>query len=367
MPQRPAISKQDPKAAIPGNHINRSKEVPCGAGSYTLEYRPDEAVGVPVSIRPSQTKGVWRDFLPGVRLQPYGGPLRDLMERMDTKLPPQAHSVVSRSHILLIRPTRYLAGVRKRIQAEGGAVPKGAVEMVLPSFVARQCLMAAILTTRSRFAVASSYSLRQRDRGWVLTGFSNQRLEETSLHVFSSLRSKPLDLEDAKRLMVKLDRYYRAITWWTDRVGMALGYLWEGLCATYPAQTYISLIALVDSLVGTRQSGGHALAERVATMLGTDPQSRKAEYDEMKSLYGVRNRLVHGSAHPRKGRSLYMGAKCSNIPYDDLSRLLSLCVRLIRSSLEDKEYLSLVQTEGKEDKINKQLDTLFLNRLLGAS
>jgi len=152
---------------------------------------------------------------------------------------------------------------------------------------------------------------------------------------------------------------------------MALGYLWEGLCASYPAQTYICLIALVDSLVGTRHSGSHALAERVATMLGTNPESWKAEYDEMRSLYVVRNSLVHGSAHPHKGsqtiKSLYMGAKRSNVPYDDLSRLISLCVRLIRRSLEDKEYLLLVQTKGKEDKIDKQLDSLFLDRLLGAS
>lgn len=343
----------------------------CGAESYTLKYRPDEAIGLPVKIRPSQTKGVWLDFLPGVRLQPYAGPIRDLMERMDAKVPPQAHSVVDRSHILLIRPTRYLAGVRKRIQAEGTVVPKRAMEMVDPSTLARHCLVAAILATRSRCAVASYYSLRRRARGWVLTGYSNQRLEETSPHVFQALRSDPLDLVHAKRLAVKLDRYYRAISWWTDRVGMALGYLWEGLCAPYPAQTYISLIALVDAVVGTRQSGGHVLAERVATMLGTDPVSRKVEYDEMRGLYRVRNSLVHGSTHPRKGRqtvqSLYMGATCSNLPYDDLSRLLSVCVRLIRRSLEDKEYLSLVQTKGKEGKIDEQLDGLFLDRLLGAS
>lgn len=336
-----------------------------------LKYRADEAIGLPVSIRPPQTKGVWRDLLPGVRLQPYAGPLRDLMERIDTRVPPQAHHVVARSHILLIRPTRYLAGVRKRIQAERGAVPKGASELVEPSSLARQCLVAAILSTRSRCAFASSYSLRRRGHRWILTAFGNQRLEATSLHVFGALRSEPLDLVHVKRLAAKLDRYYRAISYWTDRVGMALGYLWEGLCAPYPAQTYMSLIALVDSLVGTRNGGGHALAERVATMLGTDPESRKAEYDEMRSLYRARNSLVHGTAHPRKGRqtiqSLWMGAKRSNVPHDDVSRLVSLCVRLIRCCLEDKEYLSLVQTKGKEDKIDKQLDTLFRDRLLGAS
>jgi hypothetical protein len=289
---------------------------------------------------------------------------------MDTKLPPQAHQVVARSHILLIRPTRYLAGVRKRIQAEGAAVPNDAYEIILPSDVARQCLVAVILATRSCCAFASSYGLRRRGRGWDLTGCPDQRLEETSPHVFGALGSERLDLVHAKRLALKLDRYYRAMSWWTDRVGMALGYLWEGLCAPYPAQTYISLIALVDSLVGTRHSGGHALAERVGTMLGTDPASRRAEYDKMVSLYRVRSHLVHGSAHPRKGtqtnQSLLMGAKRSNVPDDDMSRLVSLCVRLIRRSLDDKEYLSIVQTKGKESKVDEQLDTLFLDRLLGA-
>ncbi len=181
------------------------------------------------------------------------------MERLDTKLPPQAHHVVDRSHILLIRPTRYLAGVRKRIQAEGATVPNDARGLIHPRDVARQCLVAAILATRSRCAVASYYSLRRRGRRWIPAGYSNQPLEETSLHVFAALRSEQLDLVLAKQLAVKLDRYYRATLWWTDRVGMALGYLWEGLCAPYPAQTYISLIALVDSLVGTRHSGGHNL------------------------------------------------------------------------------------------------------------
>jgi len=85
-----------------------------------------------VSIQPSQATGVWRDLVPGVRVLPYAGPLRTVMERMDTKVPPQAHSVVARSHILLIRPTRYLAAVQRRIQAEGGSVPKGAVEIAIP-------------------------------------------------------------------------------------------------------------------------------------------------------------------------------------------------------------------------------------------
>jgi hypothetical protein len=61
-----------------------------------------------------------------------------------------------------------------------------------------------------------------------------------------------------------------------------------------------------------------------------------------------------------------MGAKRSNVPDDDMSRLVSLCVRLIRRSLDDKEYLSIVQTKGKESKVDEQLDTLFLDRLLGA-
>ena len=335
-----------------------------------FKYHADDAIGLPVSIRPAQTNGVWRDFLPGVRLLPYAGPLRDLMEQMDTKVPPQAHHVVDRSHILLIRPTRYLAGVRKRIRAEGTAVPKVTYEIVNHSSVARQCLVAAILATRNRCAVASCYFLRRRGRKWNLRGWGNGALEETSPRVLAALRSERLDLVRAKWLALKLDRYYREISWWTDRVGMALGYLWEGLCSPYPAQTYISLIALVDSLVGTSHSGGHVLAERVATMLGTDPVSRHAEYDEMVSLYRVRNRLVHGSAHPHKGRqttkSLLMGAKRSNVPDDEMSRLISLCVRLIRRSLEDNDYLSLV-TKGKESKIDEQLDTLFLDRLLDAS
>ena len=336
-----------------------------------FKYLPDEAIAVPVKIEPRQTKGVWRDFLPGVRLKPYVGPLCGLIEQVNTKLPPQANVVLAPSHILLIRPTVYLSGVRQRIQIEGGIVRKGAVEMVEPSSLARQCLVASILTARSRCAYASYYFLKRRAGGWRTRACANQALEETSIHVFAALRSERLDLAQAKQLTARLDRYYRAISWWTDRVGMALAYFWEGLCAPYPAQTYISLIAVVDALLGTRNSGGHALGERVAVMLGTDPESRRAEYEQMVALYRVRNRLVHGSAHPRKGtqtnQSLSIGAKRSSVPDEHMSKLIAVCVRLIRHSLEDSEYLSLVQTRGAESKIDEQLDTLFLDRLLGAS
>ncbi len=57
----------------------------------------------------------------------------------------------------------------------------------------------------------------------------------------------------------------------------------------------------------------------------------------------------------------------SSVPLENMSKLIAVCVRLIRRSLEDGEYLALVQTKGKEEKINEQLDTLFLSRLLGAS
>ena len=336
-----------------------------------FKYRPDEAIAVPVNIQPHQTKGVWRDFLPGVRLTPYVGKLREVIEQVDTNAPPQASLLVARSHLLLIRPTIYLSGVRERIRAESGNFPKDAIEMVDPSSLARQCLVASILTARSRCAYASYYTLKRRSGGWIVTGMSNQAREETSLHVFGVLRSENLDLRQAKQLALKLDRYYREISWWTDRIGIALGYFWEGLCAPYPAQTYISLIVVIDALVGTRNSGGHALGERVAVMLGTDPKSRLDEYRKMMALYRVRNPLVHGSAHPRKGRqtnqSLWVGAKRSYVPNDDMSKLIDVCVRLIRRGLEDSEYLSLVQTQGTEEKIDDYLDVLFLERLLGAS
>lgn len=335
-----------------------------------FRYSLNDAIALPISIRPTQTEGVWRDFLPGVRLLPYSGQLRNLIESNKHK-PAQAHHVVNPSHILLIRPSRYLAGVRKRIQAEGATVPKHDYEIVNPSSVARQCLVATILASRNRCAIASYYNLIQKGRSWRINGWIYKRLQETTPLVFATRPPEQLDLVIAKQIALKLDRYYREMSWWTDRVGMALGYLWEGLCAPYSAQVYISFIALIDSLIGTNHSGGHALAERVAMMLGIDSNSRQSEYDEMTKLYKVRNKLVHGSAHPRKGKqtnqSLYMGAKRSNVPDDDMSRLFSLCIRLIMRSLGDKEYLSIVQTKGSEENINKQLDKLFLDRLLGAS
>lgn len=335
-----------------------------------FQYHPDDAIALPVSIRPTQTKGIWRDLVPGVRLLPYAGQLRDLIEG-DKNKPPQAHYVVHPSHILLIHPSRYLVGVRKRVHAEGSIVPKPKYEIVSPLTVTRQCLVATILASRSRCAVASYYGLIRRGRKWHINMWSYNHLQETSPLVYTVRPPEQLDLVSAKQVALKIDHYYRDISWWRDRVGMALGYLWEGLCAPYPAQTYISFITLVDSLVGTFHSSGHALAERVAMMLGTDLVTRRAIYDEMVRLYKIRNHLVHANMRLCMGKktalSVFMGAKHSNVPSDDMSRLFSLCVRLINCSLKDKGYLSIIQTKGSEDTVNKQLDNLFLDRLLGAS
>lgn len=336
-----------------------------------IRYQPTEAIALPLSIRPPQQDGIWRELVPGVRLQPYEGQLRDVIASLDKTHPPHAHTVPGPSHLLVIQPVAYLDGVRKRLSAEGTKIPKSAVEFVGPNTLARQCLVSAVLASKNSFAVASSYSVRRRGRAWHARGFANSPLEQVSGHVQAALHSGPLDLEATKAIAPRLDRYYRAISWWTDRVGMALGYLWEGLCAQYPGQTYITLISLIDCLVGTRQSGGHALAERVAVLLSPDSAVRQAEYSVMVELYKTRNRLVHASVHPRKGRqtnqSLFMGAKYSTVPQEDLAALISVCVRLLRTCLNDVPYLTIVQARGSESKVDEKLDSLFLDRLFGAA
>jgi len=335
-----------------------------------IEYEQEDAIAIPVNIQPKQITGVWRDLLPGVRLTLYAGPTRGILEQMDAKLPPNASILTARSHILFIRPTVYLAGVRQRIQSESGILPKDAVELVEPESLARQCLVACILTSKSRCAYASYYILNKQSGKWLPAGFSNKAQEATSLHTYAALKSKPLDLRKTKHLVSKLDRYYRAISWWTDRIGMALAYFWEGLCAQHSAQTYISLFAAIDALVGTKKSCGHVLGERVAVFLGTDSRSRRTVYEKFVALYRVRNQIVHGSAFPRKGKQtlqgLWIGAKRSNIPYDKMSELITICVQLITRCLEDPEYLSIVRNNGPENKTEKQLDALFLYRLLDA-
>ena len=62
-----------------------------------------------------------------------------------------------------------------------------------------------------------------------------------------------------------------------------------------------------------------------------------------------------------------MGAKHSSVPQKDLATLISLCIRLLRHCLDDLEYLTVVQTQGSERKVDAQLDSLFLHRLLGAA
>ena len=330
----------------------------------------EEAIAIPIKISYPQEEGHWKELIPGVRLLPYQGTICDLIQQENVYLAPDCGRVIHPTHIIFIRPSTYLYRVRKRINTEGSSVPEGAVESASSPDIARQCLIAAILASRNGGSFASVFTFRRRDGMWRTTGFSNHRLQEVSHGNCWALSPEPLDLEQTKQLAMKIDRYYRAIVWWEDRIGMALGYLWEGLTAAYAAQTYISLIALIDSLVGTKSSGGHSIAERVATMVGVDPTSRHEVYVEMVSLYRVRNRLVHGSAHPRKGKrtteTLSMGAKYSNIPREKMSKLIALCIQLIKSALDNPTYLSIVQSENTEDRISKKLDTFFLGNLFGA-
>lgn len=312
-------------------------------------------------------------LLPGIRLAPFEGCLKELLDETNERSRPLAdiHADFHPTHVLCVTEDEYSEGLESRLRKEGTELPE--CRFVEDLAIVKQVVMALLLTGPIHFEIpVGSYHLKRKDNRWVCSSWGSIALER---RVASNTRFPICDVSTReikgnalRTTMLKLDRYYRSGIWWHDRLGMTLAYFWNGVCAEHPEQAFLSLTTAMESLLTTQSMEiTHNLAERVAVLLGPGPDSRLAKYREVKKLYATRSKIVHGKVFPKKGRidsgTLVVGAKRSNVPRDDMQAIIGMTLSLIQTAFRRPSLLSIIQTRQNENKVDQQLNTYFLKQL----
>ena len=239
--------------------------------------------------------------------------------------------------------------------------------------------MSLILNYGIQFRVGGSFrfdvNLVGKTLKTVPTGYSHRPLEggylQNSLHWFDNTKAKKV--RSFKKTATRLQRYYRSYSWWDDRLGLALGHVWNAVCTQYGDQSFVGLSMALEAVLSTsRDEITHKIAERVALVLETDSRKRIEAYEKVKKLYGMRSKLVHGAAHQtKKGKltseSLSIGAKYTFVPHSQLQSLFQLVLLVLKALIADNEYISIVYSTRNEDTTNTKIDELFVRRLLGVT
>ena len=277
----------------------------------------------PVEIFPPQLLQFQRiELVPGISVSRYSGPIARQIDRMSESIrqsSPQA-GVVSGSHLLLVDQTRYFDELEKRLNAEGKALDREHLGWLGLDGVIRQVLMSATLLWQPAWKFGGAYEFRRHDG--VLsdhgTSFSNKPVEQVSdLFRFGSDNVWNHNAQPAawRALCGKLDRYYRGGTWWNDRLGVALGYLWSAVTTKHPELAFTALCMALEAIATTaRMEVSHTLAVRCSLIARISLRDRSELYKELKDIYTLRSAVVHGRSEPKKGmltrESLAITARC---------------------------------------------------------
>lgn len=245
--------------------------------------------------------------------------------------------------------------------------------------IAKQVLLSLVLIGRIPFRVSGTHTLV------VARGLRKQRFRPSGYGPYPEwavpldtggalMRSKPSAVvrhQPLKQLALRLDRYFNSLLWRYDRIAVALNSLWAGFCTPFADQSFLSLTTVLESVLSTQPMAiTHILAERAAVILGRDSRSRVAVYETVKRLYDVRSKLAHGKVIELKSKTrltvntTFVSARYGIVSEVERSTLIGVVIDLINALLRDARYLSIVQAKRKEDRIRKDLDRLFLERLL---
>ena len=169
-----------------------------------------------------------------------------------------------------------------------------------------------------------------------------------------------------KIIFQKLHMYFNPLCWRVDRIGSALGYFWDYLITSnQPNLAFLSLVSCIEALVSTGSGGEitHKICERVAVLLSDDRVRRIEIYKNLKKIYHLRSKFIHGSLRAPKG-SLGWGvsaqtAKRSYVSLIEFAELIDICVQLFNKLLDNKQYLLCVDKKNEDN----MLDEFFLTKL----
>ena len=135
-------------------------------------------------------------------------------------------------------------------------------------------------------------------------------------HILASSNQASFQEKNLQKVALKLDKYYRAGISTIDRISIALRHLSNALESQFYEQAFIDFTIALEAMVSTKSEEiTHTLAERVAILLNSDADKPLDIYSNVRRVYGIRSKIVHGSVSPKKGiqtsESLYITSKGS--------------------------------------------------------
>lgn len=328
---------------------------------------------VPIRFLPTKRVMFTRALLlPGVTLHRYAGPLaRDIKRRTEAL---SVEPGFFPTHLLSVNQTEYLLGLDTRLQAEGRTRPAGVPDRVDIAGLSRQVLVAATLLGQLTWSVGGyhAFDFSDGDFSYRTSGYSHTPTVEVwqglqlgaSGDWFSDVYAAPL-----RDMTLRLDRYYRSGIWWNDRLSIALGYLWSALTTSHPELSFAALCMALEAVATSSQTEvTHTLAERCALLCQTRGPGRLQAYTDIKQLYALRSKIVHGRSGPRKGpityETLAITAKMSMVPLSQLHKLLSYVLAVIRGALKNKSLTAILHTKQSDDAESRAIDEFFQRQLL---
>ena len=323
---------------------------------------------IPVSILPRERLQFVRTTLqPGVHLQSMTGPLSRQVAQFSERLPISTGFVAT--HLIVVHQNEYLSALDERLAKAGSSRNTGQFPSVDLDGIARQVLVAITLCGRGVWEVAGHHTFDYSDADFPYgsAGYGHRPTQRVSdLLKYASPNDWFLNVaaSNLRSHCNKLDCYYRSGSWWVDRLSVALGYLWSGLTTTQPELSFAALCMSIEAIASTSHNEiTHILAERCAVLISKDTTERLNMYREVKDLYSLRSKIIHGRSAPRRGavnwETLAITAKRSLIPVSALFRMLGVTVSVINSVLSNAELMAILHVRRDEDHASKALDEYF--------
>jgi hypothetical protein len=329
---------------------------------------------VPIALYPATQLRFDRALLlPGVTLRCFTGPIStDIARRVEAL--PQKPSFIP-THIIVVNQATYLKGLDGRLKWEGLSRPVHEYEIIDIAGITRQVLVAIMLVGRLAWQVGGyhTFDFSDADFPYRSSGYSHAPTVQVSdLYRWAAPSDwfRDVGATALRKTATSLDRYYRSGIWWNDRLGVALGYLWSALTTTHIELSFAALCMALEAVASTANSEvTHILAERCAILARRSGPGRQLAYAEIKQLYALRSKIVHGRPTLRKGQpitseALAITAKRSMVPCTQVFKLLSYVFDVTSGIQNSRALVTILHTRQSDNAESKAIDEFFLSKLL---
>lgn len=341
-----------------------------------------DAVGIPFYLPP----GTHRLGFQQVRLYPgvtFGPMPRDITNQLE-QVPSLASKRLGPSHFLFVSHKPYISAITEEIRAEGKLTSDLSDGLIneFPTIygfnLAKQFAVAILLSGCRAFEfdnlLAIRYAVAKTPRLQIISSaYGNYVASSFALREITNLTPTiPLSARVLAKQFGRINRYFRPGLWWNDRYAIALNSLLAAFSSHDQADSFIRLISVIESLISTQDTEiTHLLAERCAVLLKRTSRDRLTVYDQVKDLYNIRSRIVHGSAHAKKGtinrESLHFSAIRTIVPQSKILALRDLVISVFNALLANKRIAGIIQSDrNNEDTTKKELNRTYTEMVLAS-